>query len=116
MRSFDAPGRGAIGISVAGRSSCASTGVVIVELMLGRCSRVSTPEASAGYRRGRRRSFRDRTLDRLEVGDPVALDLLDAPVVQQEIDVAEDLRERQVGLGHGDVAEEGLGQLVAGPR
>ena len=46
----------------------------------------------------------------------VALDLAHAAVVQQQVDVAEHLGERQVGLRDRDVAEQRLRELVAGAR
>ena len=48
--------------------------------------------------------------------DAVALDLAHAAVLQQQVDVAEHLGQRQVGLRDGDVAEQRLRELVAGAR
>ena len=55
-------------------------------------------------------------LDRLEPDDVAVGYLADAPLVGQQVDVAEHLRERQEGLGHGDVAPQLLGDLVRRAR
>ena len=51
-----------------------------------------------------------------EAGHATVVVLDDMPVVAQQVDMAEDLRQRQVGLRHGDVAPHRLRQLVRGAR
>ena len=48
--------------------------------------------------------------------DAVGLLLKDAAVSQQQVDMSKDLRQRQVGLGHRDVAPQLLCDLMRGAR
>ena len=64
-----------------------------------------------------RRNDTDRSLrSASKYDDAVPLDLAHAAVVQQQVDVAEHLGQRQVGLRDRDVAEQRLRELVAGAR
>ena len=67
-----------------------------------------------------RHSPRDRNLARrarrLEAHDVPVGRLADQPGVDQQVDVPDDLREREEGLGDRDVAPQLLGELVCGAR
>ena len=52
----------------------------------------------------------------LEADDAAVGDLADHARVDQQVDVADDLREGQERLGDRDVAPQLLGELVGGPR
>src|SRR5688572_8456705 len=51
-----------------------------------------------------------------EPSDPVPFFLAHTTVVQQQVNVSQDLGERQVGLRDGDVAEQSLREVISGAR
>ncbi len=65
---------------------------------------------------GRRGCSRSSARARPEAHDAVVLVFDHPSVAEQQVDVPEHLRERQVGLRDGDVAPQLLGDLVGGSR
>ena len=81
-----------------------------------RAATISTSTRAAIRPRCRPDARQPRTLGGLEHAHAVALVLADAAIGEQQVHVAEHLREREERLRHGDVAPERLRHLVRGAR